>query len=132
VEDPLLDIGNDIRSLSDFKRKTGEFVDRVRASGHPLALTINGKAELVVQDAASCQTLVDRVDTLDALEGIKRGLADVFSPRCSHCGSVEFRGVGVRNTVERAAHWFFLPYRCSLCGRHFFLFRWMAPEAGLG
>jgi prevent-host-death family protein len=81
VEDPMLDIGKDIRSLSDFKRKTGEFVDRMRTSGHPLVLTINGKAELVVQDAASYQMLADRVDTLDALEGIRRGLADVEAGR---------------------------------------------------
>jgi hypothetical protein len=49
----------------------------MRGSGHPLVLTINGKAEIVVQDAASYQKLLDRMDELEALEGIKRGLADV-------------------------------------------------------
>ena len=53
----------------------------MRGSGHPLILTINGKAELVVQDAASYQKLLDRVDELEALEGIKRGLADVEAGR---------------------------------------------------
>ena len=51
-------------------------------------------------------------------------------PRCPHCRSVDFRVVGVRNFVEVAIHWFFLPYRCTLCGRHFFLFRWMVPGHG--
>jgi hypothetical protein len=32
--------------------------------------------------------------------------------------------------MESAIHWLLLPYRCELCGRHFFLFRWMAPEGG--
>ena len=73
----MLDIGKDIRSLSDFKRNTGEFVEQMRGSGHPVVLTINGKAELVVQDAASYQKLLDHVDELEALGGIKRGLADV-------------------------------------------------------
>jgi hypothetical protein len=36
----------------------------------------------------------------------------------------------VRNAIERAIHWILLPYRCELCGHHFFLFRWIAPEGG--
>jgi PHD/YefM family antitoxin component YafN of YafNO toxin-antitoxin module len=77
----MLDIGKDIRSLSDFKRNTSEFLEQMRGSGHPLVLTINGKAELVVQDAVSYQKLLDRIDELEALEGIKRGLADVEAGR---------------------------------------------------
>ena len=69
----MLDLANDIRSLSDFKRNTVELLDRLRKTGHPLVLTINGKAELVVQDAEAYQTLLDRVETI---EGIQRGLAD--------------------------------------------------------
>jgi prevent-host-death family protein len=71
----MLDVGKDIHSLSDFKRNTRKFLDRMRSSGHPLVLTINGKAEIVVQDAASWQKMLDRMDELEALDGIKRGLA---------------------------------------------------------
>src|SRR5258708_22164572 len=77
----MLDIGKDIHSLSDFKRNTSEFLGQMRGTGHPIVLTINGKAELVVQDAASYQSLLDRVDELEALEGIRRGLADVQAGR---------------------------------------------------
>src|SRR5258707_2395621 len=77
----MLDIGKDIHSLSDFKRNTSEFLDQMRDSGHPLVLTINGKAEIVVQDAASYQKLLDRMDQLEALEGIKPGRADVKAGR---------------------------------------------------
>ena len=77
----MLDIGKDIHSLSDFKRQTSKFLDRMRDSGHPVVLTINGKAELVVQDAASYQKLLDRLDETEALAGIKRGLADVKAGR---------------------------------------------------
>ena len=58
----MLDLANDIRSLSDFKRNTVELLDRLRKTGHPLVLTINGKAEVVVQDAAAYQALLDRVE----------------------------------------------------------------------
>src|SRR5271155_3952974 len=77
----MLDISKDIHSLSDFKRNTSEFLDRMRGNGHPLILTINGKAEIVVQDAASYQKLLDRLDEIDAIDGIKRGLADVEAGR---------------------------------------------------
>lgn len=73
----MLDIAKDIHSLSDFKRKTSEFLNQMRASGHPVVLTINGRAELVVQDAVSYQALLDRMYALEALEGINRGLSDI-------------------------------------------------------
>ena len=74
----MLDLANDIRSLSDFKRNTVELLDRLRETGPPLVLTVNGRAELVVQDAAAYQALLDRVE---AIEGIQRGLADVKAGR---------------------------------------------------
>ena len=73
----MLDISKDIHSLSDFKRNTSEFLEQMRDSGHPLVLTINGKAELVVQCAGAYQKLLERIEETEALEGIKRGLADL-------------------------------------------------------
>ena len=74
----MLDLANDIRSLSDFKRNTVDLLDRIRKTGNPMVLTINGKAELVVQDAEAYQALLDRVETL---EGIQRGVADLKAGR---------------------------------------------------
>ncbi len=74
----MLDLANDIRSLSDFKRNTTELLERIRKTGHPLVLTINGRAEVVVQDAEAYQELLDRVETVEALQ---RGLADVKAGR---------------------------------------------------
>jgi transposase-like protein len=55
----------------------------------------------------------------------------MLSARCPHCRSIDFRSVGIRNTFEKLFHWILQPYRCGLCGRHFFLFRWQAvtPDA---
>jgi len=39
-----------------------------------MVLTVNGKAELVVQDAASYQKLLEAKDRMEAIEGIRRGL----------------------------------------------------------
>jgi len=51
-----------------------------------------------------------------------------FSAQCPNCRSIDFRSVGVRNSIEKAFHWLLQPYRCGLCGRHFFLFRWQEAE----
>ena len=74
----MLDIANDIRSLSDFKRRTSQLLGRLKKTGHPLVLTINGRAEVVVQDAEAYQELLDRVETIEALQ---RGFADVKAGR---------------------------------------------------
>jgi hypothetical protein len=54
----------------------------------------------------------------------------MFLKRCPNCHSIEFRGVGARNLMETFLCLFLSPYRCCLCGRHFFLIRWMAPADG--
>ena len=64
----MIDIHCDIDSLSNFKRNTPEFLRQLRESGHPVVLTINGKAELVVQDSASYQKLVEKVARAERAE----------------------------------------------------------------
>ena len=64
----------DIQSLSTFKRDTAKFVRQMKKTKAPVVLTVNGKAELVVQDADSYQELLEAKDRMEAMEGIKRGL----------------------------------------------------------
>ena len=73
----MINLSKDIRSLSDFKRKTSQLMEQLKETGHPLVLTVNGKAQLVVQDAAAYQRLLEEKDAAEALEGIRRGLEDV-------------------------------------------------------
>ncbi|MEW5928670.1 MAG: hypothetical protein AB1941_14475 [Gemmatimonadota bacterium] len=65
---------SDIYSLTEFQRNTREHVDRLRGTGKPEVLTVNGQAGLVVQDAAAYQELLDRLDRAEAIVGIRRGL----------------------------------------------------------
>jgi prevent-host-death family protein len=64
----------DIQSLSTFKRDTAKFVRQMKKTRAPVVLTVNGKAELVVQDAESYQELLEAKDRMQAIDGIKRGL----------------------------------------------------------
>jgi hypothetical protein len=59
-----------------------------------------------------------------------RTLIGLFSARCPYCKSIQFRSVGVRNSVEQALNWLLQPCRCDFCGHHLFLFRWRVPVEG--
>jgi prevent-host-death family protein len=100
IKGRTLDIGKDIRSLSDFKRNSREFLEQMRETGNPVVLTINGKAEVVVQDAASYQKLLDSIDEMEALEGVKRGLADVAAGRVTPVEKLE-KDLRKRHAIPR-------------------------------
>ena len=72
-----MDLSRDIHPLTDFKRNTAEFLTQLKQTGHPLVLTINGKAELVVQDAKSYQRLLDIAERLETIQAVKEGLASI-------------------------------------------------------
>lgn len=71
---------DDIHSLSDFVRNARAHADHLRETKRPEVLTLNGAAELVVQNAGAYQELLDRFDELETLlalheanEEIERG-----------------------------------------------------------
>ncbi|HWE01233.1 MAG TPA: type II toxin-antitoxin system Phd/YefM family antitoxin [Tepidisphaeraceae bacterium] len=76
-----MNLSKDIRSLSDFKRNTSELMERMEETGEPMVLTVNGKAKLVVQDAASYQKLMESLDYSEAVKGVRRGMDDVKEGR---------------------------------------------------
>jgi prevent-host-death family protein len=80
----MFNIANDIDSLTNFKRKTPEYLKRLHKTGDPVVLTVNGKAEVVVQDAEAYQRLVEiaaKLDRDETVAAIKAGLADVEAGR---------------------------------------------------
>jgi len=66
----------DIQSLTDFKRNTAEFVKKIKKSGNPLVLTVNGKAEIVVQDAKAYQEMLERIERAEAVAAIHKGVEE--------------------------------------------------------
>ncbi|WP_083468809.1 type II toxin-antitoxin system Phd/YefM family antitoxin [Nostoc piscinale] len=75
----LINLSKDINSLTEFKRNTTEFLQRIKQTKHPLVLTVNGKAELVVQDAESYQELLDAAELVETLKEIKLALKQMQS-----------------------------------------------------
>jgi prevent-host-death family protein len=71
---------HDIHSLTDFQRNTREHIERLKETGRPAVLTVNGKAEVVVQSAEAYQELLDaleraeaQLDVYEGFEAIERG-----------------------------------------------------------
>jgi len=77
----MLDITKDIQSLTTFRRRSGDFLKQLKKSKRPIVLTVNGKAEAIVQDAAAYQRLLDIAARADDDEAIRQGLDDVAHGR---------------------------------------------------
>ncbi|MCC5627676.1 type II toxin-antitoxin system Phd/YefM family antitoxin [Nostoc sphaeroides] len=73
----MLNISKGINSLSNFKRNTTEFMEQLRETGQPIVLTVNGKAELVVQDVESYQKLLELVERVETIEAVKMALEEM-------------------------------------------------------
>lgn len=80
----MFNLETGIDSLTNFKRQTADYLRQLHSSGEPLVLTVNGKAEVVVQDAAAYQRLLDQASKADreaAVAAIREGLADAEAGR---------------------------------------------------
>ncbi len=59
-----------IHSLSDFQRNTKKYVTKLKSSGEPTVLTVNGEAELVVQSARGYQELLNAKKALEEMRSL--------------------------------------------------------------
>ena len=69
----MLDTRN-VHSLTDFLRNHKSHVARLKETKSPEILTVNGKAEVVIQDANSYQEMVERLRRMETLTAIREGL----------------------------------------------------------
>jgi prevent-host-death family protein len=77
----MLKLTRDVHSLTDFKRNTADYMQQLKETKSPVVLTVNGRAEIVVQDAESYQALLDRIEQIETIEGIRLGLEDMKTGR---------------------------------------------------
>jgi PHD/YefM family antitoxin component YafN of YafNO toxin-antitoxin module len=71
----------DIHSLTDFARNAKTHVKRLKKTGKPEVLTVNGEAEVVVQSASSYQQLVDDAELAHSLRVIQKSLEEIRQGR---------------------------------------------------
>ena len=77
----MLNIPTDIQPLTTFRRRSSEFLKRIKRTKRPVVLTVNGKAAAVIQDAEAYQRLLDIAAQADSREGIRQGLEDARKGR---------------------------------------------------
>ncbi|MGH9742573.1 MAG: type II toxin-antitoxin system Phd/YefM family antitoxin [Candidatus Acidiferrum sp.] len=77
----MFDIKKDIQAMTTFRRNPAKFIKHLKKTKNPLVLTVNGKAEAVVQDAEAYQHLLDIAAQADQREGIRQGKEDVKKGR---------------------------------------------------
>lgn len=70
-----------IDSLVSFTNDPRRFLEKLRRNGQPILLTDEGENGVVVQDAASYQRFLERVDQLETIAAVKEGLQDVAAGR---------------------------------------------------
>jgi len=70
---------DDIHSLSQFQRDTKAFIKRLKKTGQPAVLTVNGRAQVVVQDAAAYQELLGKLDRAEMTAAVLEALESLGS-----------------------------------------------------
>ncbi|MBF1990107.1 type II toxin-antitoxin system Phd/YefM family antitoxin [Fischerella thermalis] len=94
-----------IHSLTDFKRNVKQFLERIKVSKSPLVLTVNGKAEVVVQDAGAFQEMMDRLERAEEelrqmkLEALHRDIA-IAAEQLKHGEYTEYDDESLSNLLE--------------------------------
>ncbi len=77
----MLDIAKDIQSLSHFKRNTAQVMKQMKETGNPVVLTVNGKAEVIVQDAVAYERLLTLAERAEMIEFLREAKADADTGR---------------------------------------------------
>ena len=69
----MIDVTQDIHSMTTFKRNATDLMKRMRKTGRPLVLTVNGKAAAQLDTIASI-----RRGLAQAKKGLGRSVDEVF------------------------------------------------------
>ncbi len=77
----MQDLIKDTNPLSDFQRDAAGFLRQLKETGRPVVLTVDGKPEVVVQDAASYQKLLDLAERAERMDVLRASVTDMQAGR---------------------------------------------------
>lgn len=75
------DTNRKLNSLSSVEGNTPEFLRQLKSAGRPVTLTIDGTTELVVQDTASYEKLIELAEQVEQLEMTRRAVNEMKAGR---------------------------------------------------
>jgi len=70
-----IEIDQDIRPLSEFRKDAADFIDRINKQKRSIVLTQHGKSAAVLVDVSEYQRMVDKIDLLEELIEAERQIA---------------------------------------------------------
>jgi len=70
-----------IHPVTDFVRNYKSFLKRIKKTGKPEVLTVNGKPEYVILDADSYQVIADALERTRFIQAVNEGIADMKAGR---------------------------------------------------
>lgn len=70
-----------IHPVTEFVRNYKTLLDRIKATGSPEVLTVNGKPEYVILDAASYQEIAALYEQQRFRQAVAQGIADMQAGR---------------------------------------------------
>ena len=79
---------SDIFTLTDFKRKSTELIERLEASGRPQVLTVEGAPKVVVMGVDAFERMAELAERSDTMAKIRQGLDDVKAGRTTPASEV--------------------------------------------
>ncbi|TSE07414.1 MULTISPECIES: type II toxin-antitoxin system Phd/YefM family antitoxin [Aquimarina] len=71
---------SDVHTVTEFFRNPSDHIKRLSISKKPEVLTLNGKAAIVVQDAASYERMAELADYAESLMQVKQALSEEGRP----------------------------------------------------
>lgn len=92
----------DIHSLTDFARNTKAYAKKLKKTGRPAVLTVNGRAEFVVQDAKSYQQILDDAERYAEERKLDQALREMEAGKLhSEREAMEVLGLNVKKPTRR-------------------------------
>ncbi len=80
---------SDIHTVTELKRNSIELLRRLESSGRSQVLTVDGRPKAVLVSVEVFERLADQVEKEEALEGLRRGIADMEAARTMSLAEAE-------------------------------------------
>ncbi len=77
----MIDTIQEVHTLASFNEQPADMIRQLKATHRPITLTVDGQPEIVVQEAAAYQDLLDLLQEAEDREGLRRGLQDIAEGR---------------------------------------------------
>lgn len=71
-----VELDQDIRSLSEFRKNSADFLERIKTNKRPIVLTQHGKSAAVLVDVGEFQRMIDKLDLVDELLEAERQIIE--------------------------------------------------------